>query len=199
MKTPGALYGHLIPHPAALAGTVTPTDRVPLPEARGPLHTVASYPRGRGEPPYTVVHDTTVHPPFGRYCVYVGEQRLGAQLSVPCLADCHRMEAPSQFVAPLESRIAARARQALAMGKNAFLFDSPNRIKGLDEERLKARYGHVRTLPGGAKVKRCTGCKTDRALEAFSRGSGPGGLHRYCRNCVRAYNAERAARKRVDA
>jgi hypothetical protein len=191
----GALFGHLIHHPAALASTVTPPDRVPLPAARAPFQAVASFPRGSGEPPYTVVHDTTVHAPFGRYCVYVGARRLGAQLSVPSLADCHRMEAPDPFVAPIEQRVDMRGRQALALGNKAFVFSSPNRIKGLDEERLKARYGHVRELEGGAKVKRCTGCKTDRPLEQFSRGTGPGGLHRYCRNCVRAYHA---ARKRGD-
>lgn len=44
----------------------------------------------------------------------------------------------------------------------------------------------VRTVDGH-KVKRCAGCQTDRALSLFTHGSGPGGLHRHCRDCQRAY------------
>lgn len=56
----------------------------------------------------------------------------------------------------------------------------------------------IRTLPGGQKVKRCAGCEVDKPLAAFSLGTGPGGLHRHCRDCCKAYR-ERAKQKRVAA
>jgi hypothetical protein len=45
----------------------------------------------------------------------------------------------------------------------------------------------------GLYVKRCAGCKTDKPLGAFSKGTGPGGLHRHCRDCCRQYRARKAS------
>jgi PRTRC genetic system protein C len=50
----------------------------------------------------------------------------------------------------------------------------------------------IRTLAGGKKVKRCAGCKQDKELSAFARGTGPGGLHRHCRECCKAYRNVKA-------
>jgi hypothetical protein len=47
----------------------------------------------------------------------------------------------------------------------------------------------VRISPegGAGRVKRCAGCQRDKPLAAFTKGSGPGGLHRHCRDCCRAW------------
>lgn len=148
----GALYGKLIHHEAALAGTVAAEGRVPLPAPRSPLEAVAVYPRAPGEPPYRVVRDTTVHPPFGRYAVYVGARRLGAQLSVPGIDDCRRMEGPPEPPAALEERVSARARQALAMGS------ARASALHLDRAGLRIRAADAARLAPHPEVKRA-GCK----------------------------------------
>lgn len=44
----------------------------------------------------------------------------------------------------------------------------------------------IRTVEG-RKVKRCSGCKQDRELDAFHKGTGPGGLSRHCRECHKTW------------
>lgn len=45
-----------------------------------------------------------------------------------------------------------------------------------------------------SSTKRCTKCSTDKPLDCFSKGSRfRDGLQPYCRACMRAYRAERAA------
>ncbi len=48
----------------------------------------------------------------------------------------------------------------------------------------------IHTLPGGRKVKRCSGCKELLELQLFSLGSGPGGYHRHCKQCQKAWRAK---------
>lgn len=64
----------------------------------------------------------------------------------------------------------------------------------MTRERVKNGGGMVRTLPGGQKVKRCSGCKVDHPLAAFAKGSGPGGLHRHCREYQREWRKRHKAR-----
>lgn len=37
----------------------------------------------------------------------------------------------------------------------------------------------------GVKVKRCSGCEATLPVAAFCKGSGPGGLHRHCKQCLK--------------
>lgn len=53
----------------------------------------------------------------------------------------------------------------------------------------------IRTLPGGQKVKRCAGCKVDHDVSAFSQGTGPGGLHRHCREYQKRWREQRKERR----
>ncbi|TAK45232.1 MAG: hypothetical protein EPO27_10455 [Betaproteobacteria bacterium] len=46
----------------------------------------------------------------------------------------------------------------------------------------------------GRRVKRCSGCKILKPVEAFNQGSGPGGYHRHCRDCCKAFYSRRKAR-----
>lgn len=45
----------------------------------------------------------------------------------------------------------------------------------------------------GVRVKRCSGCKVEQPLEAFTKGTGPGGYHRHCRACCKDYRVRRAS------
>jgi hypothetical protein len=47
--------------------------------------------------------------------VYIGERRLGAQLSFPSEADCRRMESPPALLAPYEKRLSLSTRIALGV------------------------------------------------------------------------------------
>lgn len=51
----------------------------------------------------------------------------------------------------------------------------------------------IRTVEG-VKVKRCAGCKVDHPLNAYSQGTGPGGLHRHCRIYQAEWRRRRQAR-----
>jgi hypothetical protein len=195
--------GRAAMHHASLAATAVAEDRVPFEPARRPLEPVAEYPRERGAP-YRVVRDSTVLPPFGRYCVYVGARRIGSQLSWPSAEDCRRMEEPPAQVAHapvLYGRSYARemhnqvTTQALA-GSHRPRIAEQDRAR-LARRELERPTSFIRTLPGGAQVKRCAGCKAERELRYFSKGTGPGGYHRHCRNCNAAYNRERRARQQA--
>jgi len=39
----------------------------------------------------------------------------------------------------------------------------------------------------GVRVKRCSGCQVEKPLTDFTKGTGPGGYHRHCRACCKAY------------
>lgn len=55
-----------------------------------------------------------------------------------------------------------------------------------------ANHTHaIRTLPGGQKVKYCSGCKADHPLDAFNQGMGPGGLRRHCREYEKQWREAR--------
>ena len=41
------------------------------------------------------------------------------------------------------------------------------------------RHLHARRRQG----ERCSGCKATLPLESFCKGTGPGGLHRHCKQC----------------
>lgn len=56
--------------------------------------------------------------------------------------------------------------------------------------RVKNGGAFVRTV-NGVKVKRCAGCKVDHPLDAFTKGTGPGGLNRHCRAYHAAWRARR--------
>lgn len=62
---------------------------------------------------------------------------------------------------------------------------------------MSSRVGNggafIRTVEG-VKVKRCAGCKVDHPLAAFSQGTGPGGLHRHCREYQKQWRHQRKAR-----
>jgi hypothetical protein len=140
----GSLFGQFQNHAAALSSTVH--EPYVMPDLSHAMRQVAAYPR-REDPrtPYRVVHDLTVHRPYGRFVVYVGDRRAGAQLSFPSADDCRRMD----------------------------------------------RLPPAPALPSSADVKRCAGCKVDHPLEAFTQGTGPGGLHRYCRDYLKAWRQQR--------
>lgn len=110
----GSIQGQFVNHRAALASTER-ADHVALPDPSVTLHQVAEHPRGAGHAPYRVIHDATVNRPFGRYAVYIGQRRLGAQLSVPSAADCARMENPPAPRAALPAPLSNYARRALGL------------------------------------------------------------------------------------
>lgn len=112
MSAIGALYGKFIGHAAALASTCR--EPVELERNDAAMRQVATYPRGQ-EALYRVVRDTTVNRPYGRFAVYVGERRIGAQLSCPSADDCRRMEYPPALCAPYEVRLSKATRQALGV------------------------------------------------------------------------------------
>jgi hypothetical protein len=108
----GALYGQRIHHAAALASTCREKSDIPAQDVA--MRQVAKYTRLDGFP-FRVVHDLTVNRPYGRHVVYVGERRIGAQLSFPSESDCRRMESPPPPSEPYEKRLTLEQRQALGM------------------------------------------------------------------------------------
>jgi len=72
-------------------------------------------------------------------------------------------------------------------GKLVYTFRRPVGTKG--GTAMGAAF--IRRLPGGKRIKRCAGCKQDKEISAFTLGSGPGGLHRHCRECCRAHRCKR--------
>ena len=56
----------------------------------------------------------------------------------------------------------------------------------------------IRTV-AGKKVKRCSGCKQDLDLEAFPRGTGPGGFSRHCRECHRTWRQKHPIKRKRQA
>lgn len=58
--------------------------------------------------------------------------------------------------------------------------------RSLASRRIGNGGAFIRTVEG-RRVKRCAGCKLDKPLDAFSLGTGPGGLHRHCRACCREW------------
>lgn len=51
----------------------------------------------------------------------------------------------------------------------------------------------VSPIGGMGHVKRCAGCKQNQPLAAFTKGTGPGGLHRHCRECCKAWRLRKLA------
>lgn len=113
MSGAGALYGKLIAHVAALASTCRET--VAYSQDDVAMRQAATYRRAGERVPYRVIHDTTVNRPYGRFAVYIGERRIGAQLSFPSADDCRRMEHPPALSAPYEERLSKSARIALGV------------------------------------------------------------------------------------
>jgi hypothetical protein len=50
---------------------------------------------------------------------------------------------------------------------------------------------------GEGRVKRCARCHVDKPLPAFTKGTGPGGLHRHCRECCAADRRRRRAESKA--
>lgn len=124
----GTLYGKLLHHPAALASTIRIDDRVPLEEPHTTMRQVAQFPRGAGQLPYRVIHDSTVMRPFGRYAVYVGQRRVGSQLSHPSADDCRRMENPPAPAQSVKVELSKTTRASLGL------------LKGDEREEHQARH-----------------------------------------------------------
>ena len=55
------------------------------------------------------------------------------------------------------------------------------------------------TLLNGLRVKRCSGCRQQKPLDAFTLGSGPGGYHRHCRDCCKAYREKKREQQYAQA
>jgi hypothetical protein len=137
MSGNGSLYGHRINHTAALAATCR--ERSEIPQDGPSLKQVAQYPHSSGTGlPFRVVHDMTVNRPYGRYAVYLGEKRLGAQLSFPSAADCQRMESPPPLCEPYEKRLSAEQRMALGMLVNPEAARTTGTDKSIRSKRISA-------------------------------------------------------------
>lgn len=66
--------------------------------------------------------------------------------------------------------------------------------QSVDKRRGPDGCAAIVTAPGGKRVKRCAGCREVLEVGAFTKGSGPGGLHRHCRICVQQWRAKRVKR-----
>jgi hypothetical protein len=137
MSGNGSLYGHRINHTAALAATCR--ERSEIPQDGPSLKQVAQYPRAGGAGlPFRVIHDLTINRPYGRYAVYLGEKRLGAQLSFPSEADCRRMESPPPLCEPYEKRLSPEQRMALGMLVNPEAARTSGTEKSIRSKRVSA-------------------------------------------------------------
>jgi hypothetical protein len=45
----------------------------------------------------------------------------------------------------------------------------------------------------GVRMKRCSGCQLEKPLTDFTKGTGPGGYSRHCRQCHKDYRERRRA------
>lgn len=82
--------------------------------------------------------------------------------------------------------LAAALRLSSSLPKVVHQAPSPDNDPEEFHRRAVRRVGNganqVRSLPGGEKVKRCSGCQVDHPVAAFNRGNAPGGLSYHCRD-----------------
>lgn len=67
-----------------------------------PAPDAATYPRGRGEPPFRVVYDRVAQHGRGLFRVYIGPKLVGSLVSFPGADDCQSLLRRSRESEPLK-------------------------------------------------------------------------------------------------